>query len=373
MKKNIPIFCFLCMVLFSCSVNNQEFVQVIEIDVKSENIESLQNRAVIEEIIPLDNHQPIGQTRKILFYKNNFFLLDKSTNEVLCFDKTGTYLFKISNQGKGPEEYIFIQNFFIDGYNHQINIISGDGKIFSYSADTGKLLQIQPDITGSLSVIDAAQISENTKAIYGLGPDFNLYISENENPNANKYIPFNEIRDMTFSDKAFSDNKKGILFCHGTNDSIYSIDKSGNKITPRYYIDFLQYKIDPDLYFTNPKAVEAKYEKNVIATKLDDLNESNDFLLFSYLLFNPKNPMEAKKQFAIYDKNKKEVLNLQDDYCLFPVSDISGKNSFLSLVFPSQIILSKHKNRTTEMLSKYITENEINENSNPLIIKWTIE
>jgi len=281
-------------------------------------------------------------------------------------------MFKISDKGKGPDEYIFIQNFFIDSFNNQIKVLSGDGKIISYSPVNGSHISTKANNNGFVMFMDGVQLSKESEALYTLGPKFNMVITEQNKPDKN-LIPFIEQRDMGFSDKAFSIYKNSILFCHGTNDSIYTISSSGNKIKAGYYIDFKQNKIDPNLYLSSPAMVENRFKEQTIATKLDNLSEADDYLSFSYLLFNPNNAMAVQKQFVIYSKSSQTALNIKGDCYLLPIQDIASGNIFVSLVSPIQIMNPKNNYFKEEKLMQFIENKNIPEDSNPLVILWRIK
>lgn len=57
----------------------------------------------------------IGSIDKFMCVNGKFFILDRYlTNTVYCFDGTGKFLYKIDKQGKGPGEYIKINDFYVD-------------------------------------------------------------------------------------------------------------------------------------------------------------------------------------------------------------------------------------------------------------------
>jgi hypothetical protein len=54
----------------------------------------------------------IGSINKIVKTNNLYYLLDKQTKTIFIYDKTGISVKKISNTGQGPNEYIYIEDFF---------------------------------------------------------------------------------------------------------------------------------------------------------------------------------------------------------------------------------------------------------------------
>jgi hypothetical protein len=141
----------LAMITFcSCGQNGTDNTinpdPVIEIDLLSEpesEIAGLSDIAENIEYIPLQTTENslIGAfTLKILNVGNRIYIQNGGmTGEILCFDITGKFLFKISNEGRGPEEYDFITDFDVSSDNKILTILSGSSrKLVSYGiSDTG--------------------------------------------------------------------------------------------------------------------------------------------------------------------------------------------------------------------------------------------
>lgn len=368
MKAKNFIYYLLGLIVVSCIQQPENEMQVLKVNINANQGKDFEKEIEIKEVIPLDNVQPIGSVRKVLFHQDKYFILDNSSDQIFCFDGKGHLDFKISDKGKGPNEYISIQNFFINSFDKQLEILSGDGKVLEYTTD-GVLIGLRSDSCGFDMVMDGIQLSSESVAFYGLGPTNNLYVQANNSLNNRYFVPFVMERDMSFSDKAFSMREGSALFCHGMNDSIYEVS-SAHPVRAKYYVDFEQNKINPELYINTPAAVEKIYKEKIVATKLDDLNESLDFLFFSYLVFDPANQMDVKKQFVAYEKKQQQLINFQEGNGLFPIYDIIHDQSFLSLVFPVQIMDDGYKSDVEKQLAAYMKDHNIKVDSNPLILIW---
>lgn len=119
---------------------------VIKIDLLSEPesvITGLSDIAENIEYIPLQTTENslIGAfTLKILNIGDRIYIQNGGlVGEILCFDMNGRFLFKISNEGRGPEEYDFITDFDVSSDNKILTILSGSTrKLVSYGiSDTG--------------------------------------------------------------------------------------------------------------------------------------------------------------------------------------------------------------------------------------------
>ncbi len=61
--------------------------------------------------------------KKIEYYDGHYYILDERAQGIFCFDETGAFVFKISAQGKGPGEYHYITDLFIDKNNQQLVVL----------------------------------------------------------------------------------------------------------------------------------------------------------------------------------------------------------------------------------------------------------
>ncbi|MFA8435527.1 MAG: 6-bladed beta-propeller [Marinifilaceae bacterium] len=341
----------------------------MEVNIHKDEIVDLENRISIKEIVSLDNRYPLGKVTKASFTKDKIIVLDKQSEEIFAYNRKGEFLFKISDKGKGPNEYTHIQSFFIDKFNRKIKVLEGTGKILVYDW-TGNFNSVEiadKDLSFS-QIMNAMQLDANTEIHCGLGPDFNLAICNSHSGENHKFLPFNEIRDYSFSFKAFSTCENSVLFCHGMNDSIYSIDREG--VNANYYVDFKENKIAPALYKGNPQVIDEKYENQVVAVKLDQLNETLDQVLFSYWVFDVKNSKGMKTQFAVYNKSENKTYNVASESAFFPVNDVVENQLCASLVPPVKLLHSERKN---QQINEYLDRNEISEDQNPLVLLWELK
>lgn len=361
MKKiNLIIY---ILILFSCQNNDVKQLTTIIVNVSKDDFTEVRERVVIDKIIQLDDSIPIGKIRKMIIHESNIYVHNKSMDEILCFDMKGDLRYSIFSKGRGPEEYVSIQNFFIDYVNNELVILSSDNKVLKYSCITGNLVNVSK-IENHAMVLDGVLLAKDVYAWYVMGPDYNLEIKSDRS--SKLLIPFIEARDMTFSEKAFSSREGYALFAHGTCDYIYKVDK--DTASHLYYIDFGNYKIPQELY-NNPEQAMSVYEKQDVATKLDFIVENKDYLSFSYMLF-PKSSFNVKDYYSIYSKKDKKSYNFSDGAYLFPIYDCTNE-SFISIISPA-IIDSTNESDIDIILLEFIKNNNIKEDANPLMVFWTL-
>ena len=67
-------------------------------------------------IIPLETTEEsiIGEINKLEIVHDTLYILDEDQNMIFLFDKTGKYITRIDDVGRGPQEYLGIADFHID-------------------------------------------------------------------------------------------------------------------------------------------------------------------------------------------------------------------------------------------------------------------
>lgn len=94
------------------------------------------------ELIPLETSSDVliqGIT-KIVIHQDKYYALDKPQCLIFVFDKTGKFLFKIGTKGQGAGEYSFIQDFTINSFSGNLEILEPYGRIHIYDV-SGKFVE----------------------------------------------------------------------------------------------------------------------------------------------------------------------------------------------------------------------------------------
>ena len=126
MKKNISIlFLLILTTFFSCNTDEIKYVN-IEIDPKQEHDISINDIFNSINLIPLETKKEciIGKIGKIIYYENEYYISDKMSKDILMFDKNGNYKNRIGKIGRGPGEYIALQDFEINTKTGNIEVLS---------------------------------------------------------------------------------------------------------------------------------------------------------------------------------------------------------------------------------------------------------
>jgi len=376
MKKTRINYLILTLAIFtgslfttSCNKRNHA-IQSIVVDVNIDKSDLVIENAKIAEIIELRDSLPIGEIRKLEYYGEKYFLLDKSSNKMLCFDKSGRSLYTINSLSSNSEEPFTIHNFFIDFNNNTLNIITQENSIFEYTIENGEFITKKDIDVNTYLISDGIMLNESSNqniiALATLGPSHNLIITNDSH--INRLLPFDQVRDFAFSEKAFASSGKGTLFTYGTDNNIYSITQ--DSAVPTYIIDFGNATLPPGKY-ENTSQLQEVFKNLEIATKIDNIFETEGFVSFSYFYF-PKNSLDLSRRFVLYSKPNNISLNIKDNNYLFPIRTHSGRDTLVSITTPSSIINFSNSSAITKQIKEYINTNEITQTNHPLIIKWTI-
>lgn len=113
--------------LISCGENRHldNNIKTINLDIQDNSIKL---SSLVSDIsyVSLESKEIclLGNIDKIIFLKNRFYILDKhNTKSLFVFNKSGKFLFKISDIGKGPGEYIEPFDFIVNKNSSFIQIM----------------------------------------------------------------------------------------------------------------------------------------------------------------------------------------------------------------------------------------------------------
>lgn len=93
-------------------------------------------------IIPLETQDStlISSTDKITAYRDRIFVLDKMQHTLFVFDTTGKFVWKLYKLGRGPQEYVSLEDMVINPRTGNIEVLSPIGQYIIYDSD-GNFLQ----------------------------------------------------------------------------------------------------------------------------------------------------------------------------------------------------------------------------------------
>jgi len=88
-------------------------------------------------VLESNENSSIGSIEKVVLHKDLIFISDEQNTEAIyCFSITGAFQFKIARKGRGPGEYLDIEDFDIDRENDLVLIYDrSSGAILEYDFD----------------------------------------------------------------------------------------------------------------------------------------------------------------------------------------------------------------------------------------------
>jgi len=243
--------------IISCSCGRKKTndssnsVSVLRIDLISDpeyKVQKLSEFATNVEYIPLqttDNSLMGGFTRKVVTMDKKYYVLNRF--EILCFDMDGRFLFKLSNVGRGPEEYTIITDFDISSDNKNLTILTGKRLLIYEISDSSFVFQrsitLKDPIPGRVSLIP-----ESNNAFLaippwgGTEPTLSLLINPDGDtihfkPNCYKYEMVKKRSSRAVNEMLVYSIGNIVCFKEAFSDTIFYVDEKDNVFKPRLVID----------------------------------------------------------------------------------------------------------------------------------------
>jgi hypothetical protein len=115
-------FCVL-FVLFVAGCTNSYNTAAIDLD-KEDDVSVHDIFSDIRIVVP-ENHPDylISVISSVVYHKGYYYIFDRKSQQVFCLDENGTFHYKISATGNGPEEYVYVTGMSIDKINDQILLL----------------------------------------------------------------------------------------------------------------------------------------------------------------------------------------------------------------------------------------------------------
>ena len=300
-----------------------------------------------------DTSNLIGVIDKIIPLQDRILIVDKDiTQTIYIFDKSGRFIRKINKKGRGPGEYLSLNDVAVDVSNKRLIVhddIAQKISIFTYEGEFIEKIGLD-FITTSI-----AYLGNNKLACYCDYISNPIYSIRSKSPNL---ILFDLQTRKTQSKLFFNNtiNRLGItglinnLSCTYSNDTVHLImplndtvySICNNKIQPEYYVDF---GVTPQMRelqlaaSSNKSAHEASQEdsKPQYPTICNMLKSDNIVYLFyrhnnkSYYGFYDPRRKTFKEGVRIWEKNTDNripVINDLDKTIPFMPMATDGKNFY---------------------------------------------
>jgi hypothetical protein len=348
----------------------------------STELKSLSEIATDVTYVPLQTSENslIGHIQEIRTINGKFYIF--TFREVLCFDKTGHYLYKLHKEGKGPEEYTSIYDFDVSSDNDLL-IILVDRKIFVYK-DNGSSFIFSKSLkfNDQPSKTDFVPGQKNILLSYfspsGNEPFRNVLINLNGDTlnlrlNHYKYkLTKNIMFGMAYDNLNYEYNNK-IHFKEMLSDTVFVLDQKNN-IRPYFILDSRGKNLTTEAL--------ANYSRDQLPNYLTVRNmmEVSRYIIYTFYY-------NKATSFGFYDKvsNKKLGVNgstfLQDD--IIGGVNFEPKYSYDGKLYGWVDALALKKHLSNDNFKRSVVKNpekkkafekmvdSLNETDNPVLIVVT--
>lgn len=178
------------ILLFSCGEKENVGSDSISLSLKDEigNEIRFSDLFEVSDVICLEttDESLLARVSKVVSYKNEYYLLDRSQKRLYVFDGNGHYMRCIGAVGDGPGEYVHLSDFTIDEENGRVAILDAPSNIYLYDLqgnfleskrlDKSMFRSIMSNKDGFVCTTNYSTYTEGDNAylIYRFDKNFNL-------------------------------------------------------------------------------------------------------------------------------------------------------------------------------------------------------
>ena len=293
MNPKILIYCLLVLGCVSCVNKHEENSSYIDLDKKAkEDKVSYSDFFKKIAIIPLEttNESGINRIDKIVRDNDKFFILDKKQKAILIFNQRGKFIKKLKQIGKGPGEYQYLQDFEINRFTKNIELLEPWGTISVY--DTLFNFVERYRLPSSVRAVHfLIHVNRDTIAFYTTSQEKRLtFFSKKQNEIIKQY---HEIPEWLSSNTPLNGKSPFSLY----NDTINFYEVFSNDV---FYIENCELKLKyswnfgknnfsyKDLPGEESQIFYKKYFKNVSYAYNFFYNIENERYIITMFIFNKK-------------------------------------------------------------------------------------
>jgi len=378
--RNTVILVLLISILANCSNERDQkqinHISTIKIKPGGSVVTKLSEFASEIKYVKLEttSESMIGHVSRFYLYKDKYYIWDGRTKSVLCFNQLGKLEFKLDRKGKGPGEYIGVNDFYIDKNKEQLVLWDlTQQKILRYTL-------IGDFYSETTKVLFANQIISNNKSSYwfytmgdeqvsGITPPHNLLNVKLDGKTViSSHFPFKQNTDI-FLHRVFNYSENNLIFWYAYCDTIYKISDSA--VMPFVFVDFNQSDLTDKLVKYD---LSRKKERDVIIqgerhASLSKVIASKNFLFFSYA----NSSWLHKVLYSFTTNNLCHIRLIENDIDGVPMlfkPEIIVEDKAFVLIDPITIIESNSENETQKIKT---FKDEIDLDDNPIIAIITLK
>ncbi|CDN32748.1 hypothetical protein BN938_2679 [Mucinivorans hirudinis] len=286
MKKIILSLYILLFILtiVSCTSNNQPTTKEIAVDIDMPALsDSLMSTRFGNGHIVVLKGVMINKVDRILLWGDNYVILDKNQQTVNIFDSQGNIIKQIMQIGRGPGEYVQIQDCAIDNLNNILMIYADQpGKILLFDSQGQYLRKVEMKSC-------FYEISTLKDKMFG----YNCSPEKNGNDLVKEFtIPnFAQSTSGARSEKGVIDFNSGKIFFSDLKQTwmsppgqpyLYTYNSDINDFSAKYFVNYGKNQIPNDFKLNADEPILSIQNaiKNNIVLHTSDICELGNYLLF---------------------------------------------------------------------------------------------
>lgn len=323
----------------------------------------------------------IGNIKQIFEAGDKYYIYDNSSDIIFIFNQNGRYLSRINQRGRGPQEYVRINDVFVDTLTNDI-IISCDRSqsLVRYNCN-GKFLKRIPNpfITSAFATINSDTIityggrMPNESLFSETFPEQYSLVTMCEGKLINCFFP--QTYDPIFTNYTsklhyFFNVTDTLSYIEDFSNTIYRI-QSSTQIIPRYSIRFGSYTLPINFHTPPRKAkdiIKSYYKNPKQWCDVTNVIENKQLLLINYRFQDFINR-------ALYIKSKQKIINIGpiwindlDGIAMPTICTSSSNNTLLGFHESHNLIELVKNSKKASPLVQNISQ-RLKEMDNPVLVK----
>ena len=353
----------------SCNKSNKNEANLSLIDTKEIKRKKFNDLFHLEKVIPLETSPKslIKDTYKIKLIDSLIYIHDSDQNKVLVFNIKGEYLKNIGKKGKGPKEYEYISDFYVES-NIECLLLDGADLIHSYGVNSHNAVKFFPGSKFHRTEYGYWLYTANLSTSINKYDDkysYNLVFIDKKNKVKAKRCKFNNkfsgysFQSTTTSN--FTNYKNQLLFSCYANDTIYRLNQ--DKITPYIVVDFHKKAVPIDFM---DKSTPGNYSNKL-------WNNKYNFLTGAILYINDHILIQTRSKWLITDFKNSYKFNLYDKHLktYFNIVGNNNDNKICCIINASQL-KNLSKNEILPLKFKNILK-DLKIDDNPIILIYSLK
>ena len=370
------------VIITSCSTatNTEVNCPVIKLDYKDQSLSDIPKYKNIT-FVPLETRKGalIGNINKIVVSDNRYYVLDFfSAEAVFIYDLEGALINVIDSKGKGPGEYVGINDIGFDPFNLELIVVDSQlKKILKYNPDGDFISEIFFDFPSyNIGFVDKETYAFSTRI-----DKFQPGVKTIKHNGDNEHNVYFKVLEFSLSNwHYFPRYKTNQFYFENLKDTIWRLSK--DKAEPYLIIDFDERKINTteleDLkIWANQNGRVSRLPKNK-SGKIDVFLETEKFIQF--FCMNLKN-----RALVLINKESMEVLNIANGgdhksnplaQVIWSVHTVDNAGRFIGYISADRYIDLIQTDHFMDLADKgvvhvsgngYPDQKDVNINSNPVI------